>query len=153
MDGGLQDMRAGSAVARQTDTHCARNAVVHHHGQLVLRPGQRQPQPVISRQHGAARQLVQQGEQLLIAEPLHITRFPGRPSPVSLRQGLPWFQKGHGPRAFASNMVQQRKIVLARHLKLLGNQASHLPLGQQTGKEWPGLVIAKGLSLQRQRLR
>lgn len=111
-------------------------------GNLSCAPASDRPQAVIARQHRAARQFVQQGEQLVIAKPFHITRRS------QLRQHLPRLQKSDGPRALAANMIQQRKIVLARHLKLLGNQAPHLPFGQQTGKERPGLVIVKGFNLQ-----
>jgi hypothetical protein len=45
--------------------------------------------------------------------------------------------------------VAQRKIILARDLKLLRDQAPQVALGQQTSKERAGLVIVESFSLQR----
>ena len=80
-----------------------------------------------------------------IAQPFNVV-ISGR-----RRQHLFRREEGHGPGTFATNLVQQRKVVLSGDLKLLRQQAAHLPLRQQAGEEGAGFVIIKWRRLQGQR--
>ncbi|MNV60848.1 hypothetical protein D3C71_1533270 [compost metagenome] len=118
VDGRFQDVRARRAVEGQPDAR-----TIENHWQLVLGSSQGKPQTLFSRQHGATRQFIQDGNDFLVAQPLNVI------AAARHRQGLPRFKEGHGSGAFAADVVQQRKVILARHLKLLRNQAAHLPFG------------------------
>lgn len=63
------------------------------------------------------------GNDVVVAQPLNVVAAGWH------RQSLPRRKERHGPGAFAADVVQQGKVVLARHLKLLRNQAAHLPFG------------------------
>lgn len=61
------------------------------------------------------------------------------------------FQERHDPGAFATDVIQQSKIVLVRDLEMLGDQAAHLSLWQQTSKEGTRVAIVERFRLQGQR--
>ena len=115
----LQDVRARRAVEGQSDAR-----TIENHWQLVLGTSQGKPQAVFACQHGATRQFIQDGNDFVVAQPLNVIGA-GRH-----RQSLPRLKERHGSGAFATDVVQQRKVILARHLELLRNQAAHLPFGQ-----------------------
>ena len=69
------------------------------------------------------RQFIQHGNDFVVSQPLNILALGRR------MQSLPRFKECHGPGTFAADVVQQRKVVLAGHLKLLRNQTAHLPFG------------------------
>jgi hypothetical protein len=90
-------------------------------------------------------QFIQDGYDFLVAQPLNAI-VAGRH-----RQSPPRLKERHGAGAFAADVVQQRKVVLARTLKLLRNQSAHLPFRQQAGNQGARLAIVERLGLQGQR--
>lgn len=118
MDGRFQDVGARRAVEGQPDAR-----TIENHWQLVLGTSQGKTQAVFARQHGSTRQFIQDGNDFVVAQSLNVIAAGWH------RQSLPRLKERHGPGAFAADVVQQRKVVLARHLKLLRNQAAHLPFG------------------------
>ena len=88
---------------------------------------------------------IENGDDLFVAQPLNLVALP------RTGQRLPGLQQGHSPGTLATDVIEQRKIVLARHLKLLGNEAPELPLRQQSGKEGACVAIVERFCLERQR--
>jgi hypothetical protein len=113
VDGRFQDVGTGRAVEGQPDAR-----TIENHWQLVLGTSQGKPQAVFASQHGAARQFIQDGNDFVVAQPLNVIAACWH------RQSLARLKEGYGPGAFAAYVVQQRKVVLARHLELPRNQAT-----------------------------
>jgi len=136
-DGGLQYVGAGRALAGQPNAD-----TIKHHRHFVLGTSQRNPQAVFSGQQGAMRQCIKQGNDFFVTQPLNGI-IAGRHG-----QSMPGRQERHGSGAFATDVVQQRKVVLG-NLALLRDQATHLSLWQQAGEEGASFVIVERLCLQR----
>ncbi len=141
-DGGFEDVGAGGAKARQADA-----PALGHHGQFVLRTGQRQAQVGVARPHRAAGHVVDGAHQFRRVEPAHgVRRVKG--------QGrLARFQQRDGAGAFTADAVQQGKVVLAGDVQGLGHALALGAFGQQAGEEGARGTVIKCLRLQRQGLR
>jgi hypothetical protein len=81
------------------------------------------------------RQFIKNGDDPFVAQPLYVVVMLGT------GQRLPRLQQGHSPGTLTTDVIEKCKIILARHLKLLGNELPELSLWQKARKEGARDVI------------